>query len=234
MILSYPEDLLGRLVMSNGVLHTVVSVECSEKSYTRLYIATDRKNGEWEGYWVPAHMVADDGSTVLHWHWNREYRETPQRCEAICAAAMRNVARRQDEARQRFKEREARDAERRDQLKELMPAWAKACIVARLHEDCSDPVSDYYGSRIVREVLLGFSKSSRESFREMRKAAALFPETAALAGPEGEEHREKYSMGRGYYLKRKGVSYYAGWEVRKHDLGYSIPALELEHWQSLA
>lgn len=230
----YSLDYLGRLIVSNGILHTVVKVEQAEKGYPRLYIATDRRNHGWEGHWVSLSMVAQCGRTVLHWHWNSQHRETPQRCEALYQTAVENVARMQEEARKKEQARRALEKERKDRLTQLIPADAKAVIVARLHEDRSDPMTDYYGSRIVREVLLGFSKSTRESFKEMRRAAALFPETAALAGPEGEERREKYSMGRGYYLKRKGVSWYAGWEVRKLNLDYGVPALELEHWQSLA
>ncbi len=47
----------------------------------------------------------------------------------------------------------------------------------------------------------------------MRRAAAHFPDTAYLAEYNREyEHREKYSMGHGYWL---GENYYSGWIIRK-------------------
>ena len=95
----------------------------------------------------------------------------------------------------------------------LLPADAKAVIVARLRQDESDPMSDYFSSKTVRTVILGFSQHTRDLFSEMRKYAANMPETAYLSEPNEEyEHREKYSMGGGYYL---GESRYSGWIIQK-------------------
>ena len=64
-----------------------------------------------------------------------------------------------------------------------------------------------------RTVIIGFSKHKRDIFSEMRKHASNFEETAYLAEPnEDYEHREKYSMGDGYYL---GESKYHGWIIEK-------------------
>lgn len=77
------------------------------------------------------------------------------------------------------------------------------------------PIRDYFGSRIVRTVILGFSTHTRDLFPEMRKAAARFEGTAHLAERNAEyEHREKYSMGHGYYL---GTHRYSGWQVSKES-----------------
>ena len=84
-----------------------------------------------------------------------------------------------------------------------------AVIIGEQHESECDPYTDYFGSRIVRTVLLGFSTHTRDLFPEMRKAAARFEGTAHLAERNAEyEHREKYSMGHGYYL---GTHRYSGW-----------------------
>ena len=97
----------------------------------------------------------------------------------------------------------------------LTPAWAKAAIIAESREDKSDLQSDYWGSTSKKTVLLGFSKSARDSFKEMRRFAATFAPTQHLAGSSpNAEHREKYSMGAGYYLKN-GHHHATGWEVRK-------------------
>ena len=92
---------------------------------------------------------------------------------------------------------------------------AVAVIIGEQHESECDPYTDYFGSRIVRTVILGFSTHTRDLFPEMRKAAARFEGTAHLAERNAEyEHREKYSMGHGYYL---GTHRYSGWQVSKES-----------------
>lgn len=99
-----------------------------------------------------------------------------------------------------------------------VPAWAKAVIVAELQEDKSDIYSDYHGSSTVRTVILAFSKHTRDLFPEMRKAALNFEETAHLAtAPDDAEHRQKYSMGGGYFLKA-GYRHKDGWKISKSPL----------------
>ena len=96
-----------------------------------------------------------------------------------------------------------------EMLRRITPADVQAVIVAELHEDDTD----YFGCRNVRTVILDFSYKTREDFAEMRCAAAHFPDTAYLAEYNREyEHREKYSMGHGYWL---GENYYSGWIIRK-------------------
>lgn len=115
-------------------------------------------------------------------------------------------------------EREARDlatAKAKAELQRIAPPWATSAIVAELHEDASDHYSDYHNHRVLRSVVIGWSKHNRDLFAEMRKAAATFPETAALAdAPANAEHREKYSMGAGFYLKQ-GWRDSDGWSVKK-------------------
>jgi hypothetical protein len=114
------------------------------------------------------------------------------------------------------KEDERREAVRvigRKWLQENLPDNAQALIVARLKQDESDSQSDYYASSTQCTVILGFSKHKRDIFSEMRKHASNFKETACLAEyNEKYEHREKYSMGAGYYL---GESKYRGWIIEK-------------------
>ncbi|NLB56239.1 MAG: fusion protein, partial [Lentisphaerae bacterium] len=76
--------------------------------------------------------------------------------------------------------------------------------------------TDYYSYSTQRTVIIGFSKHKRDLFSEMRKHASNFEETAYLAEPnEDYEHREKYSMGDGYYL---GESKYSGWIIEKEPV----------------
>jgi protein-L-isoaspartate O-methyltransferase len=93
-----------------------------------------------------------------------------------------------------------------------IPKGAKAVIIAEYREDESDSQSDYHASSVGRVLILGFSTHTR-------KAALAAPETQHLAdAPESAEHREKYSMGGGYYLK-DGYRHSTGWAIRKYTLG---------------
>jgi len=115
-----------------------------------------------------------------------------------------------------LKEQERREqlvAIGRERLEKLIPADAKAIIIAELHEDESEPMTDYYGYSTECTVILGFSTNTKDLFSEMRKYAANFEGTACLTEERDEyEHREKYTGGAGYYL---GKSKYSGWIVRK-------------------
>ncbi len=104
----------------------------------------------------------------------------------------------------------------RQWLKENLPLDAKAIIVARLKQDESDSQTDYFASSVQQTIILGFSKHKRDLFSEMRKYANNFEETAYLADYNANyEHREKYSMGAGYYL---GKSSYSGWIIEKSPI----------------
>lgn len=120
-------------------------------------------------------------------------------------------------------------------LAEKRPAWAKAAIVACYRRDESDLYSDYHGSCTTKEIIIGWSKHTRDLFPEMRKAAAASGleflqhlATAPTVNGNGEEkternkswwhpadeHREKYSMGGGFYLK-DGWRHSDGWHIHK-------------------
>lgn len=45
------DSMLGRLVSSYGITHTVLKVEPLPYGSARLYIATDKKDGRWDGRW---------------------------------------------------------------------------------------------------------------------------------------------------------------------------------------
>lgn len=62
------------------------------------------------------------------------------------------------------------------------PEWAKAAIVAEYQVDVSDPQTDYFATSTKRSVFLGWSRTDRVSFAELRKVAATFKHTEHL-GP---------------------------------------------------
>lgn len=130
------------------------------------------------------------------------------------AAKVAKAAWREEAARKIAEADTAREQAARD-LERYQPAWAKAAIVAELVHDQSDSMSDYFGHTTTRRIVLAWSSHTRDLFPEMRKAAALFAETAELAtAPADAEHREKYSMGGGFYLKA-GYRHSDGWRVSK-------------------
>lgn len=129
------------------------------------------------------------------------------------AAVAMAEARRDQQERQQAASRKA-DAFA-EELEARRPTWATSAIIAELVEDQSDSMSDYFGSTTRRTVILAWSAHNRDLFPEMRKAAATFPDTAELAdAPATAEHREKYSMGGGYYLKAS-YRHSNGWRVSK-------------------
>jgi hypothetical protein len=117
----------------------------------------------------------------------------------------------------------------------LQPKNAEALIVAELLEDTSDPMSDYFGHKLVRRVAIGWRGGTREDFRQLRAAAARFPETAHLGTGDAKdvEHRETYSMGQGNYL---GTGRHSGWRVRSYELKYRdrSEVVEPDHLEALA
>ncbi|MBV6639926.1 MAG: hypothetical protein KI791_04385, partial [Cyclobacteriaceae bacterium] len=94
-----------------------------------------------------------------------------------------------------------------------IPDNAVALIVGEFKENKSDMMTDYFAHTTSKIIYLAYSTHQKDLFSEMRKAALRAGETKDLAeGPKDWEHREKYSMGSGYYL---GEHHHSGWEVRK-------------------
>ena len=146
--------------------------------------------------------------------------EHPEFMDAAEVAALRTRADALKAEQEAARRAAAEDAERlriigAERLRQIVPDDAMAVIIGEQHESECNPYTDYFGSRIVRTVILGFSTHTRDLFPEMRKAAARFEGTAHLTERNAEyEHREKYSMGHGYYL---GTHRYSGWQVSKES-----------------
>lgn len=142
------------------------------------------------------------------------------------AKAAKNDAYRRNMAAAEERNRKAETV--RAEIAEHRPAWAQSAIVATLEHDDCDSMTDYFNVTSSRRVIIGWSKHNRDLFAEMRKAAALYPATAYLAdAPDDAEHREKYSMGGGYYLKA-GSRYCSGWKVSKERLGQYFGGADYE------
>ena len=112
------------------------------------------------------------------------------------------------------------------ELERRIPAGFRGVVIAELREDDSDSMSDYWGHNNTRSVVIGFTKTSRNNFNNMRKAAAKFAPTADLAtAGKDAEHRENYSMGGGYYLKA-GNRHSDGWAIKIQGVKYTTNPME--------
>ncbi|MDR1584113.1 MAG: fusion protein [Prevotellaceae bacterium] len=132
---------------------------------------------------------------------------------ALQSEAEYKAREKQEEKQKRHERNEQLKAIGKERLQTLIPTDVKAVIVAELHEDDSDPYTDYFSYNTRRTVILGFSNHTKDLFSEMRKYAANFEETVYLAEENDKyEHREKYTGGSGYFL---GESKYSGWIVKK-------------------
>jgi hypothetical protein len=144
--------------------------------------------------------------------------ENPQSMDAFEVAMLLQEAEQKKKAEQDEAEQERIRVEEvrkigRVRFAEIFPEDAQAVIVARLKQNDSDTMTDYYAHSVQRTVIIGFFKHKRDLFSEMWKHAPNFEETAYLSEfNEDYEHREKWSMGDGYYL---GESKYCGWIIEK-------------------
>ena len=128
--------------------------------------------------------------------------------EADKAAKEEEERKQQEATAKRKAEKEKAQAQAEAFKKSLVvPADAKAVIVAYFTEydqENSDPYGDYHTTKTNKTIILSWSTHKRDLFSEMRKAAKNHPETTHLSDKENStEHREKYSMGEGYYLTNK-------------------------------
>ncbi len=188
-------------------------------------------------------VIYDDGrQTTVHakapdqpggWQWeDRAERARPDMIaslEARAAVFLMDQAARLERA---SNERDTMATDHEAEIARRRPSWAKAVIFAAHHVDKSDLMSDYHGHTTDRLLLLAWSTHTRDLFPEMRKACRNAPEVAHLVKPfdpdsvaddfpedarRNEEHREKYSMGGGYYLGVYRDS--TGWVVKKDSYG---------------
>lgn len=116
-----------------------------------------------------------------------------------------------------------------------IPAGITHVIVAEHRVNKSDPMSDYFNYETDETHYLAFSRTDRNLFEEMRKAAKNSPNpeinkyaTKPGEGEREDEHRENYSGGAGYYL---GQSKYSGWVIVKKAIKDAYWAVKLEDMQ---
>ena len=227
------ENVLGHSLIYYDQRYVVTREEI-QRGIPMLYIVTEEyEDGMVRGIWIERNDIANPHETLIYWHPDKTRAATRAVCDDLYARAQdaERVRRRQALANQ---ERSWEEQMLFEQfLREKAPADAKAILVAELFRNKSHSIFDYFfdldylALRLVRCVFLGFSKSDRNSFAEMRKLAATYAPTASLAGPDGVEHRENDTGGNGYYLG--GASSCSGWTVRKYVLP-ERPLMRVDYW----
>ncbi|MEI7732679.1 MAG: hypothetical protein WCO56_24115 [Verrucomicrobiota bacterium] len=101
------------------------------------------------------------------------------------------------------------------------PEWATAAIMADLEAVSPEAQYDNFDYIVKRSAIIGWRRGSRDCFKQLRAAAATFPETAFLATATAKaEHRDKWAWGRGYYLRDGCVS---GWRVYYNKWSEKFP-----------
>lgn len=122
----------------------------------------------------------------------------PQFLDAFEVAILQQEAQANVDAEQKAEQQEKQRREEvsaigRERLKEIIPTDAQAVIIACEREDESDSQTDYFSSRTMRTVILGFSTHTKNNFQEMRNHAGNFDETAYLTEKnEDYEHRGRF------------------------------------------
>ena len=172
------------------------------------------------------------------WHSQHMFLQ-PETVDAETVEQYKAMHEAQRTAQEDIERKDKAEADRLEALgRELWPSLIGECpaVIVAEHEvsDC-DGMTDYYASHTDQRVILAPSFHKRDLFPEMRKAAALIEETRQFATvpskpadanewwhPE-DEHREKYSMGHGYYL---GNDRYSGWQVSKEVFYKGTPTRE--------
>lgn len=190
----------------------------------KVYSLFEMAKGEDARLYYDVTVITQDGVThninEKHFGFDKAARANIQPVSASFIEQLQALSlERQNAERLEREKREAAqalaNAELQKQIDAIRPSWVQSCIIATMQHDKCDSMSDYFHVSDGRAVLIGWSKHKRNLFPELRKAAAAFEETAALAeaGPDAE-HRENYSMGAGTYLK-DGSRYDTGWQVKK-------------------
>lgn len=221
------DDFVGRLINACGETYIVTEIDCirSEKdaSFVKVSFYIVKKasdGGRPYGQWVDAAGIAEPGTTFPYWDHRTDYRESRETCRELARLAREaDVERRreQEEAEKRWHENRRRCEKL---LQELTPEGAKSYILAEYL--VKESMFDNF-SHVSECVLIGFSQSERNSFSEMRKAAACFPPASHLATGEGIEYRQKCSRGTGDYLAGRDRA--SGWRIRKRSLKQGLPRL---------
>lgn len=95
------------------------------------------------------------------------------------------------------REEECREIQEQEQKRAKFSILNRLLVIKKVRDD-SDLMTDYFGEITLEEWHIKELPQGRDDFKKMREYISLYP---GLRDLNWEEHREKYSMGKGYYLK---------------------------------
>jgi len=161
---------------------TSLSTMCTHTSNTRYTIAWDDNHTTKVESWqlhiqgercgIGIYMMPDDAIAM------------DDALDRLRACMLAEIKRQVEAEQKEASERDAASAAAA-LIAEHRPAWATHAIVASLQHDKSDVQSDYFGHTTSRRIIIGWSKHGKDLFPEMRKAAALYHDTAHLGTGKG-------------------------------------------------
>jgi hypothetical protein len=119
---------------------------------------------------------------------------------------------------------EAAEKEFSEYFEKNIPFGTEAVIVAQYVENTSNMNEDYHGHSTQKSIIIGWSKSTRNTFPELKRAAKVEEQTAYLAEPPSPENdmtnfeqRQSYGSIKAF-LKDSPNENKTGWMVRKINL----------------
>lgn len=151
-------------------------------------LAVDETGGGWPP--LVYNCVSNDGRWFLPESVAEVVRRLEDQCRKIVDAEAERMARAERDAVAYDVVPRLESIGREGLQSALAAAGATRFLIAEFRVNESDGMTDYYGYRTVRTVVLGLSTLARDSFPQLRKAAAGFVPTA------------KYGPGRGRFFAR--------------------------------
>jgi hypothetical protein len=232
---------IGTVLQLNGynnpksVITKNLGIDKRDQSYGSLYLVVnldDYRQGQKHAYELE--FLADKTSGKIQTYIMDEIlsKEEVDKIIRLSNEKHEKEEQRKKEAERIYNEKLVKGKKIIDAIK---PAWGKTVIVACKEIDNCDLMTDYFNTQTGKSYILAWSKHNRDIFSEMRKAVknSKMPEIQHLATPPdidrngdkkteenkswwhpADEHREKYSMGAGYYLKASH-RYDTDWKVEK-------------------
>lgn len=219
-------DTSEKINLADGiVLHWGGNIACAEEDFVIIGRKTNQGGMSYKTaslknariHWVDAVNIKFQTDDV--WH-KQHYFVTPKKLEEADLFTIKNLSehneiKRKEEQVRAEDERSAKIQKGKEIAASKIPPEAKALIVAEQEVDDCDLQTDYFNTITVKRIVLGYSTHTRKVFSEMRKFACKIEQTKHLSEKnEQYEHRENYTGGAGYYLK-KGSHYSSGWAIRK-------------------
>lgn len=222
-------DYIGRQVIIYNDLYTVVkaekkftSVHCDAngnpyKNDAKLYLVCNYDNSNDncgpKTQNIMASTIARPNCTIVHWASNvNHYRKDIDECHALYELGKKADRKRRRKC--RINEFLCRQQQERRKVffQQYKPEWAQAAIIATYQEDACDSMSDYFHATVKKQILLGFSKHTRNNARELCKFAKLFEPTQNLA--------DSYDVVKhcGYRIQAEDMGIWSsGWYVKKTE-----------------